>query len=184
VRQSSADLRLPARPASGAVGAGQGAVRIPGRRAGAPGRRRGSRMRAFRVRGVAGPAEAGAGRCRVRWAAGRQPGAPMPMGVGGPRVWARAAAAPVRAVRACRAPRVWCARVPDQSSGRGARLPGPGSRARAASAQTDGQVLIWCRGIGVTSQTTWCSKIQKVCTCLAESNFRNAYGENIGIIIM
>ena len=87
-------------------------------------------MRAFRVRGVAGPAEAGAGRCRVRWAAGRQPGAPMPMGVGGPRVWARAAAAPVRAVRACRAPRVWCARVPDQSSGRGARLPGPGSRAR------------------------------------------------------
>ena len=56
---------------------------------------------------------------------------PMPMVGRGPLP------APVRAVRACRAPRVWCARVPDQSSGRGARLPGPGSRARAASAQTD-----------------------------------------------
>ena len=48
-----------ARPASGAracqqaVGAGQGAARIPGRRAGAPGLRRGSRLRAFRARGVA-----------------------------------------------------------------------------------------------------------------------------------
>ena len=106
-----------ARPASGAracqqaVGAGQGAARIPGRRAGAPGLRRGSRLRAFRARGVAGPAEAGAGRCRAG-----QPGAPMPMGVGGPRAWARAAAC----ARAS-GPRVSCARrlvraVPDPSS--------------------------------------------------------------------
>ena len=106
-----------ARPASGAracqqaVGAGQGATRIPGRRAGAPGLRRGSRLRAFRARGVAGPAEAGAGRCRAG-----QPGAPMPMGVGGPRAWARAAAC----ARAS-GPRVSCARrlvraVPDPSS--------------------------------------------------------------------
>jgi hypothetical protein len=140
VRQSSADLRLPARPASGAracqqaVGAGQGAARIPGRRAGAPGLRRGSRLRAFRARGVAGPAEAGAGRCRVRWAAGRQPGlpgAPMPMGVGGVR-GRGPLPAPVRAVRACRAPGV-CARAcrthPARAR-RGARLPAqPGAPA-------------------------------------------------------